>query len=238
MDVQEHSPKSLQSSPAFDLVVVASSVGGIPALKQLLSAIPADFSAALAVVQHMSTGPSPLVHILGRMTRLPVKWAEDGAAVEPGAVVVAPPDRHLLIRMDRTFGLLNSAKINFVRPAADLLFESAALAFGERTLGVVLTGSGKDGAVGARAIKNRGGRVLAQGRPSCLNFQMPLASIETGAVDFVLPLEHIATALVALVTVPGAAHLFRVSPDFSLAHVRRYRHAPPFSLPPPRLGAL
>ncbi|HEX2055671.1 MAG TPA: chemotaxis protein CheB [Nitrospiraceae bacterium] len=85
-----------------------------------------------------------------------------------------------------------------------------------------MSGLGRDGALGARAIKNAGGRVLVQDRTSCASFEMPRAAIETGSADFVLPLEDLASALIALVTVPGAADLFRVTPGFSLANAYRY----------------
>lgn len=127
------------------------------------------------------------------------------------------------MKRDKTLSLCRSQRINFLRPSADLLFESVADVWKRRSIGVILSGLGKDGALGSRAIKNAGGRVLALDRSSCASFGMPLAAIETGAVDFVLPLPDLASALITLVTVPGAAQLFRVSPAFSLSHAYRHR---------------
>jgi two-component system chemotaxis response regulator CheB len=106
-----------------------------------------------------------------------------------------------------------------VRPAADPLFASAADVFGARTVGVVLTGTGRDGASGAARIKQQGGRVLAQDASSAQHFAMPSATITTGCVDFVLPLLAIAPALLTLVMAPAAAALFRVGSAFSHAHI-------------------
>jgi two-component system chemotaxis response regulator CheB len=119
--------------------------------------------------------------------------------VQPGYVYVAPPDRHLLINRDRTMSLTQTELVHFVRPSADLLFESVAAAFPNRAIGVVLTGTGKDGSMGISAIKKMGGTVIAQDQGTSEFFGMPAAAIETGNVDFVLPLENISSALISLV---------------------------------------
>jgi len=105
----------------------------------------------------------------------------------------------MLIKRKGTLTLTDSELVNFVRPSADLLFESVAAAYGDRAIAVVLTGSGHDGALGVTAIKQRGGTVVAQDEASSEFFGMPSAAIKTGAVDFVLPLEEIAPTLTALV---------------------------------------
>ena len=115
-------------------------------------------------------------------------------------VYLAPPDRHMLIKRKGVLTLTDSELVNFVRPSADLLFESVAAAYGPRALAVVLTGSGRDGALGVTAIKQRGGTVIAQDEASSEFFGMPSAAIKTGAVDHVLPLEDIAPRLVMLMT--------------------------------------
>jgi len=115
-------------------------------------------------------------------------------------VYLAPPDRHMLIKRKGVLTLTDSELVNFVRPSADLLFESVAAAYGPRALAVVLTGSGRDGALGVTAIKQRGGTVVAQDEASSEFFGMPSAAIKTGAVDHVLPLEDIAPRLVMLMT--------------------------------------
>jgi two-component system chemotaxis response regulator CheB len=125
--------------------------------------------------------------------------AVGGEPIRPGTVYVAPPDNHLLANADRTLALTQTELVHFVRPSADLLFESVAAAYRERSIAVVLTGSGSDGAMGVEAIKKMGGTVIAQDEATSEFFAMPSAAIETGKVDFVLPIEEMAPALLSLV---------------------------------------
>jgi two-component system chemotaxis response regulator CheB len=186
--------------PSFDVVAVGSSAGGLAALTQLMSVLPCALPAALLVVQHLDPRHRSLMaEILAKRTSLTVKQAEDGEAIELATVYIAPPDKHLLANPDRTLSLTQSELVHFVRPSADLLFESVAAAFRDRAIAVVLTGSGSDGAMGVRAIKKMGGTVIAQDEQTSEYFSMPSASIDTGAVDFVLPIEDIASAVVSLV---------------------------------------
>ena len=199
------------SYAAFDMVAIVASLGGVEALPVVLRALPADFPAAVAVCQHAGVGsPGALARILGRVSRLPVTYAEHGEPVSAGRVYAAPPDQHLLVSRDGRAFLSNSAKVKYCRPAGDPLLVSAAAACGARTLGVVLTGLNTDGAAGAQAIKWTGGMVLAQDQASSRAFAMPRAAIRTGCVDLVLPLEVIGPAIVALVMAPGAATYLRV----------------------------
>ena len=131
-----------------------------------------------------------------------MKQAEDGDRIEPGTVYIAPPDNHLLANADGSLSLTQTELVHFVRPSADLLFESVAASFRDRAIAVVLTGSGADGAMGVRAIKKMGGTVIAQDEETSEFFAMPSAAIATGQVDFVLPLEEIRPALVTLVVGP------------------------------------
>jgi two-component system chemotaxis response regulator CheB len=184
-----------------DAVLVAASAGGLSALTSVLSELPADFSAAVAIVQHIEPHHrSMLAEILGRSCALPVTQAADGQRFQPGVVHVAPPDHHLLVDADGSLSLTRTELVHFVRPSADLLFESGAASFGNRAIGVVLTGTGSDGSLGVEAIKRRGGTVIAQDEATSDFFGMPGAAIEAGAVDFVLPLDQIAEALTSLVT--------------------------------------
>ena len=141
-----------------------------------------------------------MADILSRRTALKVKQAEEGDALSSGTVFVAPPNRHLLVNPDGTLALAQSELVHFVRPSADLLFESVAASFKDRAIAVVLTGSGSDGTMGVKAIKKMGGTVIAQDEATSDFFGMPGAAIQTGSVDFVLPLEEIPSALVMLVT--------------------------------------
>ena len=186
-------------APAFDLVVLAASAGGLTALSEVLGPLPAAFPAAVVVVQHLDPRHRSLLDdILRRRTRLTVRMASEGDKVKPGMVLIAPPDHHVLVNLDRTVSLSQSDLVHFVRPSADLLFESAAGSYRDRVIGVILTGTGADGSMGVKAVKEKGGTVIAQDEASSQFFGMPGAAIQTGAVDFVLALEEIAPALVAL----------------------------------------
>jgi two-component system chemotaxis response regulator CheB len=134
--------------------------------------------------------------ILGRATPLMVKEAEEGEALRPGVVFIAPPDRHLLVNASGILTLTRTELVHFVRPSADLLFESLAASFHARAVAVVLTGSGSDGALGLRAVRKMGGRTIAQDEATSEFFGMPDAAIRMGVVDVILPLERIGPALV------------------------------------------
>jgi two-component system, chemotaxis family, protein-glutamate methylesterase/glutaminase len=191
---------------SFDVVAIAASAGGLRALTRLFSALTPDFPASIAVVQHLDPRHRSLMaDILSRHSRLPIKQAEDGDRVRPGAVFIAPPDRHLLVNVDGSLSLSRTELVHFLRPSADLLFESVAASFKDRAIAVVLTGTGSDGARGLQAIKKMGGTVIAQDEGTSEFFGMPSAAINTGDVDFVLPLNDIAAALTTLIVRGDAA---------------------------------
>jgi len=188
----------------FEIVALAASAGGLKALTEVLAALPRDFPAALVVVQHLDPRHRSLMaEILGRRTALLIKEAREGDALERGLALIAPPNRHLLVNPDRTVSLSQSELVHFVRPSADLLFESTAASYKERAIAVVLTGSGRDGAMGVKAIKKMGGTVIVQDEKTAEFFGMPGAAQQTGLVDFILPLAEIAPALRTLLA--GAA---------------------------------
>lgn len=185
---------------AFDIVAIAASAGGVSALTQVLSSLPEGLPAIVVCVQHLDPRHRSLMpQVVGRRSRMPVAQAVDGAELRPGHIYLAPPDRHLLVNPDGTASLTHTQLVNFVRPSADLLFESVAASHGEKAIAVVLTGSGKDGSMGVTAIKQRGGTVIAQDQASSEFFGMPSAAIKTGCVDFMLSLDEIPAALVTLV---------------------------------------
>src|SRR5690242_21910949 len=147
------------------------------------------------MVQHLDPRHrSVMADILARRTRLPVKQAAHGEEVQPGRAYIAPPNRHLLVNPDRTLSLTQTQLVHFVRPSADLLFESAAASFKERAIAVVLSGSGEDGAMGVQAIKKMGGTVIVQDARNAEFAGMPGAAYATGVADFVLALDEIAPA--------------------------------------------
>jgi two-component system chemotaxis response regulator CheB len=182
------------------LVALAASAGGIPALGEILAALPADFDIPIVVIQHRAaTRISILPVILSRAApgRL-IKSAEPGEPLTAGCVYVAPADFHLVVAPDRTLHFLDGRRIKFVRSSANPLFESAARALQGRVIAVVLTGGGSDATDGVQAVKSMGGIVIAQDPLQAEHPGMPLSAIRTGAVDYVLPLREIAPMLVHL----------------------------------------
>lgn len=189
-------------SSGFDMVAIGASAGGIEALQVVIGAFAPDLPAAVLIVQHLDPRhKSMLAHLLGRHARLAVKQAEHDEPVREGTVYIAPPDMHLLVAGGH-LELSRSKLVHFTRPSIDLLFESVAGEYGARTIGVVLTGSGMDGATGLEAIKRMGGMTIAQDPGTATHAGMPSTAIATGAVDLILPLEKIGPTIVTLVA-PG-----------------------------------
>ncbi|MEH2178045.1 chemotaxis protein CheB [Nostoc sp.] len=188
------------TNAAFDIVAIAASAGGLTAIIQVLSPLKAEFPAAIAIVQHLAPEhPSFMAEILDRHTDIIVKQAEEGDSLTLGTAYVAPPNRHLLVNGDGTLSLSQSKLVHFLRPSADLLFESVAATYKDRAIALVLTGTGSDGAMGVEAIKKMGGTVIVQDVKTAEFPGMPSAAIQTGNVDFILPLNEISTTLVRLI---------------------------------------
>jgi two-component system chemotaxis response regulator CheB len=187
---------------SYDVVALAASAGGLAALTTIVAALDDRFPTPILVVQHLDRRHRSLMaEVLGRRTSLTVTEAVDGAKIEPGCAYVAPPDHHLLVNTNGTMSLSQTELVHFVRPSADLLFESVAAAFRDRAIAVVLSGTGSDGAMGIRAVKKMGGTTIAQDETAQFD-GMPRAATDTGDVDFVLPLAEIAPALISLVHAP------------------------------------
>jgi len=186
---------------SFPVIAMAASVGGLKALSIILGGLPADFPAAIAIVMHLSPEhKSILVEILNGRTHLAVKQAYTGGVLRPGSVFVAPPNHHLMVTKGGRLELSSSAaeKVHYARPSAEPLFASVAEIYKRRAIAVVLTGGDGDGSFGVQIIKERGGTVIAQDRPTSQDFSMPETSIKTGDVDFILPLNEIAPKLIEL----------------------------------------
>jgi two-component system chemotaxis response regulator CheB len=181
------------------VVALAASAGGLPALTEILVALPAGFPAPVLIVQHLDPlHRSWLAEILARRTLLRVIQAKGGERLAAGMVYIAPPGHHLLVSREGELALSDTGRIHFVRPSADVLFTSLAESWGSGAIAVVLTGTGSDGADGVRAVKSRGGTVIVQDEASARFAGMPHAAIHTGTADRVLPLGAIAAALIDL----------------------------------------
>jgi two-component system chemotaxis response regulator CheB len=196
---------SKRKSLRRDIVVVGASAGGLEALRALVAGLPADFPAALFIVWHVAPeSPSYLVQYLSRYSAVPVEAAQDGAPLVPGRVVVAVPDRHLLLARGH-MRLAYGPKENRFRPSVDALFRSAAVAYGARVIGVVLSGMLDDGTAGLWAIKDRGGLAVVQDPAEAKFDSMPIAAALYVQVDASLPVSQIPAQLMQWMADPAPA---------------------------------
>jgi two-component system chemotaxis response regulator CheB len=183
----------------YRAVVVGVSAGGLEVLNSILGCLPADFYPALMIVQHLH--PQQCDYLVGHLNaicRLPVKEAEEKDVIACGRVYLAPANYHLLVEADKTFALSTDEKVNYSRPSIDVLFETAAEAYGAELIGVILTGASRDGAAGLRRIKEAAGLTIVQD-PATAEFPaMPQAALEETQADHVLNIEGIGTLLCAL----------------------------------------
>jgi two-component system chemotaxis response regulator CheB len=184
---------------AAGIVVIGISTGGPQALKQLIPVLPADCRAPIAIVLHMPLGYTEMyARKLDEMSNLHVVEAEEGQTVEAGTVYLAQAGRHLTLRRnkDRVVTHLDVRPLDTPhRPSVDELFRSAAEVYGERALGIVMTGMGNDGRQGAAWIKARGGCILTEAEDSCVVYGMPRSVVEAGLSDKAFPLDHMADAI-------------------------------------------
>jgi two-component system chemotaxis response regulator CheB len=179
---------------ARDIVVVTASLGGLEALTKLVADLPGDLPASVFIVLHIGAYDSALPKLLEAATRLPVRYARDGDDIQKAFVYLAPPDRHLILHEGKT-RLANGPKENFTRPAADPLFRSAAVSYGRRVVGVVLTGKLDDGAAGLEAIDACGGYTIVQDPSDCVASDMPSNALEAVRADVVAPIAEIGAAI-------------------------------------------
>lgn len=190
-------------SETKDVVVIGGSTGSGRVLRQLTADLPADLPASVFVTTHVpANAPGFLAEILSRRSAIRVMRATDAQPIERGCVYFAAPDRHLLLS-DGAIRLGDGPRENMARPAIDPMFRSAALAFGPRVIGVVLTGMLDDGASGLSAIKQWGGTAVVQNPLDAEADQMPLAALEATDVDHVVPAAQLGSLLVDLVASPA-----------------------------------
>lgn len=197
-------------SPRRELVVIGASAGGVETLKEVVRGLPVDLPAGVCVVLHIApTGPSALANILSRAGPLPCSPAGDGDPLEHARILVAPPDRHLVIE-DSVARLSMGPRENGHRPAVDTLFRSAAAAWQHRVVGVVLSGTRDDGTAGLASIKANGGCAIGQDPKEAMYPGMLANAISQVAVDAIVPSPLIAETVSAMVRGddpgPGARH--------------------------------
>ena len=184
------------------IITIGASAGGVEALTQLVRHLPPDLPAAIFIVLHIPAyAISALPRILSRNGALPAIHPQDGQAIQPGQIYIAPPDHHLLVE-NGYLHLVRGPRENSHRPAVDPLFRTAARAYGQRVTGVVLSGAQDDGTAGLASIKNQGGVAIVQDPEDALYAGMPRSAIEHVEVDYILPLSDIAPVLVDLAYQP------------------------------------
>nr|WP_199318773.1 MULTISPECIES: chemotaxis protein CheB [Cyanophyceae] len=180
------------------MVVIGTSLGGLSALKVLLSGLPSNFPVAIAVVQHRHKDSEDMMSsFLQPYVTLPIREVVDKDDLLPGTVYVAPADYHMLVDVGY-FTLSIDEPVSYARPSIDVLFESAADVYGEFVIGIILTGANQDGAKGLAAIKAQGGSTIVQEPATAESATMPAAAIATAVVDWILPLPKIAPHLINL----------------------------------------
>ena len=183
---------------AVEIVVIGTSLGGLDALSCLLAGLPKNFPCAVVVAQHRHKDPNnALCSILQQYSPLPLTEAEDKQEIQPRRVYLAPADYHLLVEAGH-FALSTEAPVTHARPSIDVLFESAADAYGDRVIGVILTGASRDGVWGLLKIKAHGGLAIVQDPETAESRIMPEAAIASVEVDWILQIHDIAPCLIKL----------------------------------------
>ena len=182
------------------LVAIGTSTGGPFALSILFKALPCDFPLPILVVQHMASGfTRGLSEWLQTESNLPILLAHDFQTIEPGKIYLAPDDHHLVVARKGLLSLNQNPPVNYVRPSANVLFNSVAQIYGAEAIGVILTGMGSDGAAGLQAMHQSGAVTLAQDEATSVVYGMPKVAIDLGVIDHILPLDAIAPTLVTLI---------------------------------------
>lgn len=190
----------------YDLIAIGASWGGLRAIECLLTGLPSEFSTPIVIAQHRAaaSGSGALARMLSLRSGLDVREAGDKEPIARGHVYLAPPDYHLLVEPDG-FALSTDEHVQFSRPSIDVLFDSAADTYGDRLIGVILTGANEDGAYGLLRVKRRSGVTIVQHPDTAEKCTMPAAAIATGAADHVVALERIAPLLTDLAMKQAAA---------------------------------
>ena len=183
----------------YEAIVIGVSSGGMNALKIISSTLPAHFNLPIIIVQHLSAhSDSHWIKLLNEKSHLNVKEADEKEKIEKGNIYIAPPNYHLLIEKDKTFSLTIDERVNFARPSIDVLFESAAEAYKNKLIGIVLTGSNSDGTKGIKRIKDCGGLAIIQDPNTADSEYMPKSAIAAIEPDYIVSLEEIVELLMKI----------------------------------------
>ena len=181
----------------YEAIVIGVSAGGMNAMKLIFSLLPKDFNIPIIIVQHISPrSDNQWINLLNDKSNLYIKEADEKEEIEQGKVYIAPANYHLLIERNKTFSLTIDERVNYARPSIDVLFESAADAYKNKLVGIILTGSNNDGTSGMKRIKEYGGLTIVQDPATAESFYMPASAIAAVQIDYVLPLDSIVGLLV------------------------------------------
>ncbi len=182
----------MSNSPAYQAIVIGASSGGLQVLKQLLPALPAEFSCPILIVQHISpVSENYLTVILDKISQIRVKEADEKEIILPGTAYVAPPDYHMLVETDKTLSFSVEDKVNYSRPSIDVLFQTASDTYKEHLIGILLTGANADGSEGMSYIKKGGGFTIVQDPAESESPFMPKSAIQHNPPDLILTLDGI-----------------------------------------------
>ncbi len=183
----------------YEAIVIGVSSGGMNAMKIMFSLLPENFNTPIIIVQHRgANSDNLLIKILNDKSNLPIKEADEKEKIENGNVYIAPPNYHLMIERDKTFSLTVDEPVNYARPSIDVLFESAAEAYRDKLIGVILTGSNSDGTVGFKKINEYKGLTIAQDPKTAESAYMPASAIAAIKPDYILSLEEIIKLLIKI----------------------------------------
>jgi two-component system chemotaxis response regulator CheB len=197
---------------ASQIVVMGTSAGGLRALENVLGGLPATFTLPIVIVQHRSKESEAFAQVLSNLVKIPVHEAEDKEPLVTPGVYVGPPDYHVMLEPGR-LALSTDEAVNFSRPSIDVMFESAADAYGPGVVAVLLTGANADGTRGLLRIRSLGGYAIVQDPTTAESAEMPAAAIKEGAVDTVIPLDDISKELIRIA--PARARGSRASREDS-----------------------
>ena len=183
----------------YEAIVIGVSSGGMNAMKIIFSLLPKNFSIPIIIVQHMGArSDGHFINLLNNQSNVSIKEADEKEKIEKGTVYIAPPNYHLMIERNKTFSLSIEERVNYARPSIDVLFESAAIAYKNKLIGVILTGSSSDGTAGLKKIKEYGGLTIAQDPKTAESAYMPASAIAVVQMDFILSLEEIIKLLIKM----------------------------------------